>query len=423
MIHTKKAKPENPKEYGSRPFHLLYAFCVYVMRLYAKLFLNVRWNIDPAIFKLDKPMIVISNHPSYFDPFLAACAVYPIEVNFLAADNYFRRPVTRWLIAKVGAIPKIQFRADPRAMKAMIKVIKRQGVLGIFPEGTRSIHGRQMPIEETFTKFIKKMEVNVVCLNSKGAYMTWPRWSLSGYRRGRITIDATVLATGVEIHGSSLSDLHERIIAALRFDDYKSQKSDPVIYRSKAPAYGLHNILHQCPRCGGMWVMDTSAYSLFCTACGNAAMMDLYGFMAPKDSSCVIFETVSEWNDWQFNNLKPLVAAKGFALEDHAVMQTSPSESVFVTAGKGTIRLTRTEFVFIPDRPDIESDPDEGTADNAESERAAQVLFPISGIWGISSDYGVYFDLFKEKDTFRFVLDHGQKALSFSHALDIIRKE
>ncbi|MHB1454227.1 MAG: 1-acyl-sn-glycerol-3-phosphate acyltransferase [Saccharofermentanales bacterium] len=404
--------PEAVKEYGKKPLHVLYAFSVYVMRFYAKLFLNVKWDIDPEIFRLDRPLIVIANHPSYFDPFLAACAVYPIEANFLAADNYFRKPLTRWLITKVGAIPKVQFRADPRAMKAMIKVIKRHGALGIFPEGTRSIHGRRMPVEETFTKFIKKMEADVVCVNSKGAYMTWPRWSQSGIRRGRITIHASVLATGDEIRESSLAELHGRIIAALDFDEYKMQQADPFLYRSKAPASGLHNILHQCPRCGAEWVMKTSGCSLYCTACGNAAVMDEYGLMKPEDESCTVFETVSEWNDWQFGQLRPHVASPDFQIEDHAAMMTSPKESEFVPAGSGIIRLTRTDFLFIPDSDVTESD----------SAAKAAIRFPISGIWGISSDYGVFFDLFKEKETFRFMLDHGQKALSFSQALDILRQ-
>lgn len=413
MADSKIKVPAKQNEYGKKPLHILYAFSVYVMRFYAKYFLKVKWNIDPAIFRLDKPMVVIANHPSYFDPFLAACAIYPIEANFLAADNYFRKPLIRWLITHVGAIPKIQFRADPRAMKAMIKVIKRKGTLAIFPEGTRSTHGRLMPIEETFTKFIKKMEANVVCLNSKGAYMTWPRWSQSGVRKGRITLDARIFATGSEIREIGIAELHDKIIAALNFDEYQMQKADPCLYKSKAPASGLHNILHQCPGCGAMWAMKSSDYALFCTACGNTAIMDEYGLMKPKDGSCVVFETVSEWNDWQFEQLRPLVSAPDFRLDDHAVMMNSPKESEFVQAGSGIIRLTRTDFVFIPDSGEVAADP----------AAKAVTRFPISGIWGISSDYGVFFDLFKEKDTFRFMLDHGQKALSFSQALDILRKQ
>ncbi len=407
-------------EYGRPPSRVLYTISARLIRLAARCVYHVSWSADPAIFRLEKPVIVIANHPSYYDPFFAGAVLCPLRVNFLAADNFFRSPILRALLRRIGAIPKIQFRPDPRAMKAMIGVIRRGGVLGIFPEGTRSVHGRRMPIEESFTKFIRRMGASVVYVNSQGAYLTWPRWSKSGVRKGRIRITAGVLATGGEIAGMSLPELHAKITSALDFDDYAMQKVHPVRYRSGAPALGLESILHQCPRCGAMWAMRSMPHTLYCSACGNGAVMDDYGMLAPRDPSCVVFETPGEWHDWQLDRLQPLAAGDGFILEDRAVMQRSAAEAPFADVARGVIRLTAGAFEFFPDGS-AGTDRTPGTAGPGGAAEAEPVRFPISGIWGISADYGANFDLYGEKDTYRFLLENGQKAITFSNALDLLR--
>lgn len=392
------------KGYGREPSRILYFISAILIRITAKLYFKASWKVDPAVYSLKGPIIVISNHPSYLDPFLVGAILLRLRANFLAADNYFRTTVVRWLLKHVGAIPKVQFRADPTAMKAMLKVVRRGGVLGIFPEGTRSIHGKQMPVEDTFARFIKKMNAHVVAARIRGAYLTWPRWSQSGVRRGRIFVEIVPVLTADRLREMSLEEAGVKLAETLTFDEYATQREDPVIFKSKAPARGLHNILHWCPRCDKMWVMDTNDCELFCTSCGNRAFMDEYGFLNPADGSCRIFGSPAQWNEWQFERLSTIVASGNFSVEDHADMHKSVKESPFLPEGKGIIRLSEKRFEFIPDDPG-----------------SSKVVFPISGIWGISSDYGLYFDLVGAENTHRFYLDNGIKALTFSHALDILR--
>ncbi|NCU25952.1 1-acyl-sn-glycerol-3-phosphate acyltransferase [Candidatus Nomurabacteria bacterium] len=404
MKASQGGKPKKRIEYGGKPSYILYSLISLIIRFLAGAYVKASWNVDPAVYDFKGPIIIISNHPSYLDPFLVGAILSKLRANYLAADNYFRNPIFRWLLKRVGAIPKVQFRADPTAMKAMLRVIRRGGVLGIFPEGTRSTDGKQMPVEATFARFIKKMGAHVVAANIKGAYMTWPRWSRSGMRRGRIMIDVRPVLNADDIQGMSQEEVNSVISEALSFNDYEYQRSHPVVFRSKAPAKGLHNILYRCPRCDRMWSMDTNEHELFCTACGNKAIMDDYGFLKPFDDKCVVFDSPDKWNEWQFDRLKPIVMSDDFLVEDHAEMHISVKEAAFTPETKGIIKLYHKQFEFTPD--------------NSEAE---PLIFPISGIWGISSDYGVFFDLVGSENTYRFYLENGRKALTFSHALDILR--
>jgi len=90
----------------------------------------------------DGPSIVAANHRSFMDSvFLALVVDRP--VSFLAKAEYFDRRRTAWIFRSTGQIP-LQ-RGSPmgarRALDAAVDVLAEGGVVGIYPEGTRSRDG------------------------------------------------------------------------------------------------------------------------------------------------------------------------------------------------------------------------------------------------------------------------------------------
>jgi 1-acyl-sn-glycerol-3-phosphate acyltransferase len=89
------------------------------------------------------PVILAANHLSVIDSLIIP-SVVSRPVYYLAKDEYFRNPVTRFLLSGLNQIPvdRSGGRASLLALDAALPVLRGGGVLGIFPEGTRSPDGR-----------------------------------------------------------------------------------------------------------------------------------------------------------------------------------------------------------------------------------------------------------------------------------------
>lgn len=91
----------------------------------------------------DGPAILAANHRSFMDSIFLALVV-DRPVTFLAKAEYFDHRRTAWIFRSTGQIPLR--RGSPsgarQAVAAAREVLARGGVVGIYPEGTRSRDGR-----------------------------------------------------------------------------------------------------------------------------------------------------------------------------------------------------------------------------------------------------------------------------------------
>lgn len=86
------------------------------------------------------PVIVCSNHIGWIDPVVLAMVI-PLRVSFMAKEELFRYPVFGGVLLRVGAFPVKRGKSDRNAVRIASAVLKNGGVLGMFPEGTRSRTG------------------------------------------------------------------------------------------------------------------------------------------------------------------------------------------------------------------------------------------------------------------------------------------
>lgn len=86
--------------------------------------------------------ILAANHISFLDSFFIPLAV-PRRVTYLAKAEYWDSWKTRWFFDLVGQIPVRRGDAVKAnaALEAGRRVLNRGGLLGIYPEGTRSPDG------------------------------------------------------------------------------------------------------------------------------------------------------------------------------------------------------------------------------------------------------------------------------------------
>jgi len=85
----------------------------------------------------DKSIIIVANHTTAIDPILLACA-FPYQIRFMAKDEFRQNSFTRKLMNGLGAVFVKRGEADLAAIRTMIKLLKEENAIGIFPEGSRN---------------------------------------------------------------------------------------------------------------------------------------------------------------------------------------------------------------------------------------------------------------------------------------------
>ncbi len=87
------------------------------------------------------PLVVVSNHASYFDPPLLSCCVGR-PVAYMAKEELFRIPILKQAIQWYGAYPVSRGTSDRSAIRSALKCLEAGWATGIFLQGTRTPDGR-----------------------------------------------------------------------------------------------------------------------------------------------------------------------------------------------------------------------------------------------------------------------------------------
>ncbi|WP_425448658.1 lysophospholipid acyltransferase family protein [Dethiothermospora halolimnae] len=80
--------------------------------------------------------IICSNHISMRDPIFLGISI-DRQINFMAKRQLFKNKILRFILTKLGAFPVNRDGADLSSIKNSLKILKKEELLGIFPEGTR----------------------------------------------------------------------------------------------------------------------------------------------------------------------------------------------------------------------------------------------------------------------------------------------
>jgi 1-acyl-sn-glycerol-3-phosphate acyltransferase len=121
--------------------------------------------------------LIASNHQSYLDPVLIA-VMSRRRFAFLAHAYLFKFKPFAWLIRALNAFPIEQGKGDVGAMKETIRLLQAGEVLNVYPEGTRSPHGKLQPVQAGVALAIRRAKVPVVPAIIVGAYEAWPKHQL-----------------------------------------------------------------------------------------------------------------------------------------------------------------------------------------------------------------------------------------------------
>lgn len=196
----------------------------------------------PKKLKIKGPALVLSNHTSFYDFLYSMSATYPRRVNFLAAKKMFYEPVLRFFLTHGKVIPKALLEADPAATVQSLKVIKNNGILGIFPEGQIAPTGVTLPVNPAIIKLIKKAGVPVYLIKHHNAYFANPPWTKKTYK-GRIKTTVDILFSADDVKTYSEDELFKQFNNAFYHDPYAYNKLHNYKYRVRNIS-GLENLIY-----------------------------------------------------------------------------------------------------------------------------------------------------------------------------------
>jgi len=139
-----------------------------IFKLFFRLKVTGRQNIPQ-----DGPFIIVANHSSLLDPIILGVSINPIII-FVAAAYLFKIRWLGYLLRKANSIP-VQRENDIKAIKQSLKILQRDGVLGIFPEGGIDRQKNNLPVRAGAAYLATKVGVPIVPIKIKGADKVLPR--------------------------------------------------------------------------------------------------------------------------------------------------------------------------------------------------------------------------------------------------------
>lgn len=135
------------------------------------------------------PVIIAANHVSFLDSVMIPISI-PRPMVYLAKSEYFESWKSAWIFKGLGMIPIRRNDGDDArsALDAAAGVLEAGGVLGVYPEGTRSIDGRLYKGRTGVARLALRSGAPVVPVGIAGSMQIMPKRARFPKPWGRLTV-------------------------------------------------------------------------------------------------------------------------------------------------------------------------------------------------------------------------------------------
>lgn len=255
------------------------------------------YDYDPEFIK-NQPAILLSSHASRLEFIYTIYGFRRKDVNVVCGFQNILQKGIYHLLIKLGVISKYLYQPDFMCVKNMLKVLRRNGALGLFPEGIQSTSGSTHPINPATAQFIKKSKANIVVCTSQGAYLATNRYS-SDRKKGYIGITYRLLFTPEMLDDLTEEQIYQLILQKISYNDFAFNKAARHKYiGKKANAFGIDKILYQCPDCKEEHTLRVQNDTVVCESCGfQVRINEYYDLVDVKGKGCPA--DIDEWYKWQ----------------------------------------------------------------------------------------------------------------------------
>lgn len=182
-----------------------------VIRVYGK------ENIKPG-----KNYLLIMNHASYFD--VPAIMTFAPAPSWLGNERFLRIPVFATFLKFIQYIPV--FPGNPEKSRQSIDTAiakAKQLTIAIFPEGTRTPHGRMNPFKKGFIHILRGSDLDILPITMNGFYSLMPRhrWIINPFVRLEIVVHPAIKREDVlPMENEDIAALVRGTIASAYYDQH-----------------------------------------------------------------------------------------------------------------------------------------------------------------------------------------------------------
>ena len=193
---------------------LLYKFLIkFVAPLTINIFVKKINNLQN--FQKKKAFIIASNHASLLDPMIIGfifAVKFRVKVYFIGKEDVFSNFFSRMIQEAGGTIKLNSSDKGALALKTADCYLKKDRVIGIFPEGERSYYGKLLKAKTGVARLAISAKVPVLPLVIQGTHELMPRGALFPKFKKEVTINIGKFLYFDKYYNKKISKKDYRII-------------------------------------------------------------------------------------------------------------------------------------------------------------------------------------------------------------------
>ena len=281
-----------------KPNPLLMTLAMWVLGIFNKLY-KVKFSYDYNPKSLNgQPTVLVASHSSRLEFIYMMYGFKRKDINMVCGYQNIVQKGLYYPLLVLGIISKYLYQPDIVCLKQMFKVLKRNGAIGLFPEGIQSTSGSTHPINPATAQFIKHSKANIVVATSQGAYLATNRYS-SDRKKGPIHVSYSLLFTPEMLDALSEEEIYRLILQKISYNDFAFNKEARYKYIGKKPnAFGIDKILYKCPDCKEEHTLRVEQDTVICKKCGfSVRINEYYDLVDGKRDTCPA--DIDAWYKWQ----------------------------------------------------------------------------------------------------------------------------
>ena len=290
---------------------------------------------------LKPPFLVLGTHHSFTDFYVTPLCLAPYRANYISELEGFEN-YGEWIYRQVGCLGTRKFINDQALIKNIRRVIKRKGIMVIYPEARYANVGTPSELPLSVAKLVRLLKVPVVIVNMQGNYLLSPIWNLKERKSVRLHADVTCVLSADDAKTKSVEEIHQILTEGLDYDEYKYQRDNNMVIADDFRAEGLHMPLYQCISCKTEFKMITKGSTIKCEACGAEYEMDELGTLHKKGSEESLY--IPDWYDWERQCVNEEIDAGEYLLDTRVRIEALPNSFNFVDCGEGRLVHTKDGF-------------------------------------------------------------------------------